>query len=138
MATEVRWYNDEHTIVLLRYHTAEDENPTIEERVAGLMEMVHQATTVEQPVAALIDLRFARVLPKGRWLAALKAVIKNAPDNIDLVTIVGSRAPSFFFGLINILMRTSGTPFDVLFFRTLEESEAELAEWQAGRFELAS
>lgn len=137
METRVQWNDAEQTVLLIGYQPGHAD-PTISEQLVDIQKAFQMISTVDHPVALLIDFRYSRTIPKGNWLAASRAFTNNLPPNLGLVVIVGSRLPSFFLGIANIFKRLSRDTFDVVFVQTLEESETVFSEWRARQSQPAS
>ncbi|MFC1960774.1 hypothetical protein ACFLYO_08690 [Chloroflexota bacterium] len=123
----VRWLNDEQTLLYVDLALPSDRQMvTLAERLQPLRDATIVAQAVDHPLDVLVDLREARVLPRGNWLTAIRELNEIVPPNVRQVIVVGSR----YVGLFNKILAAIGSfqelRINAVFVRTMEEAQALL------------
>ncbi len=105
-----------------------------EERIESLLAAADLAAIVTHRVDFLVDLRYSGSdVIQGNWLALLGQLARRLPKNAGLFVVVGSSAPRLFENVIKTLSRIQPrTALNAVFFNTIEEAEALLAERRTG------
>lgn len=127
-ANRIRWANAAQTVLLVDFTLPLDRNTvTLEERVQILYEAAALAQTVDHSIDVILDLRQARIMPKGNWLTAVRGINETTPTNIRQVIVVGSHHAPLLNKILATIASFQSLRINAVFVRTMKEARELLA-----------